>query len=348
MRLAGIPVVLSAFWLVAPVGVLGFEIEERTLFPVKQDEPAMVLNVISTADTELFAPIIHAFQSTNPSIAVEYTTASSSELMRAIHEEQAAFDVAISSAMDLQTKLANDGMTRAHQSDATQILPDWGRWRDHVFSFTQEPATIVIAPSAFEDLEVPRTRQGLLTLLRENPDRFNGRIGTYDVRDSGLGYLFATQDSRTSEIFWRLTEVMGSLAARLYCCSGQMIDDVDQGHIAVAYNVLGSYARARQSAGARIEIIEPEDFTTVMLRSAVIPSHAENPDLGGRFIDHLILTSWTEIGAGYDPFPRFEPQASRQDTSLRPIRLGPGLLVFLDKLKRERFLTQWEDSIDRR
>ena len=127
-----------------------------------------------------------------------------------------------------------------------------------------------------------------------------------------------------------------------------MIDDVDQGHIAVAYNVLGSYAQARKAAGARIEIIEPEDFTTVMLRSAVIPASAENPDLGGRFIDHLILTSWTDAGVSYDPFPRFEAQVSLQNTSLRPIRLGPGLLVFLDSLKRDRFLTQWRDSIDRR
>jgi len=348
MRYAGISACLIALSCLLPMRAMAFEIEEQTLFNSQQDEPETVLRVISTADTELFAPIIHAFQSANPGVAVDYTTASSTELMRAVHEEGAGFDIAISSAMDLQTKLANDGKTTAHSSDATRLLPDWGRWRDHVFSFTQEPATIVIAPSAFEGLEIPRTRQSLLTLLRENPDRFNGRIGTYDVRDSGLGYLFATQDSRTSEIFWRLTEVMGGLAARLYCCSGQMIDDVDQGHIAVAYNVLGSYAQARRAAGARIQIIEPEDFTTVMLRSAVIPVSAENPDLGRQFIDHLILTSWTDAGEAYDPFPRFEAQASPQDTYLRPIRLGPGLLVFLDSLKRDRFLTQWEDSIDRR
>ena len=65
---------------------------------------------------------------------------------------------------------------------------------------------------------------------------------------------------------------MGNLGARLYCCSSDMIDDVASGRIAVAYNVLGSYAEARHDVADHIEIIQPSDFTTVMLRTALIPS----------------------------------------------------------------------------
>jgi iron(III) transport system substrate-binding protein len=320
-----------------------FEIEDVTLFPV--GNPSLTLKIISTADTELFTPLVLAFQQKNPTIAIEYTTLSSAQLMQAISVEGAQYDVAISSAMDLQTKLANDGFTQPHRSVAVDLLPDWGRWRDHVFSFTQEPAAIVISPSAFEGLEIPRSRQELIALLRNNPDRFQGRVGTYDVRTSGLGYLFATQDSRTSETFWRLAEVMGSLNTRLYCCSSAMIEDVSSGKIAVAYNVLGSYAAARKDLAGSIRIIAPQDFTTLMLRSAVIPANAAHPDVAGQFIDHLILSAWTDAGADYYPFPKINADLASATSSLRPIRLGPGLLVYLDDLKRRRFLKEWEDAV---
>ncbi|MCT8161897.1 ABC transporter substrate-binding protein [Pseudoruegeria sp. SHC-113] len=325
-------------------GLLGaFEIEEQRRFPAPGAQVAE-LSVISTADTDLFAPLILSFQTQNPGVAVDYAAASSGEINKAI-TGGAAFDIAISSAMDLQTKLANDGFARAHRSAATERVPEGANWRDTLFAFTQEPATIVVNPAHFEGLEIPRTRQALITLLRENQERFRGRIGTYDVRQSGLGYLFATQDSRASEGFWRLAEVMGGLKARLYCCSSDMIEDVASGRIAIAYNVLGSYAAARADLADRIEIIEPEDFTTVMLRSVLIPSTAEAPEEAGAFVDHLLRAAWGGGGqgaaAGY-PFPAIDLS---EQTARRPIRMGPGLLVYLDSLKRARFLAEWEDAV---
>ncbi|WP_338153270.1 hypothetical protein [Pseudophaeobacter leonis] len=92
-------------------------------------------------------------------------------------------------------------------------------------AFTSEPAAIVINRAAFAGHVIPKTRQELIEALRARPETFHGRVGTYDVRDSGLGYLLATQDARASETYWRLMEVMGALDVRLYCCSGSMIDD---------------------------------------------------------------------------------------------------------------------------
>ncbi len=336
---AAVSLALALFWSAAQA----FEIETVTDFPGSQGGP--VLRVISTADTDLFTPIVLAFQKDNPEVTVSYTTVSSGQLMRAIAREGAVFDVAISSAMDLQTKLANDGFTRAHRSAATALVPPWGKWRDHVFAFTQEPAAVVISPAAFAGLEIPRSREQIIAILRAHPDRFRGRIGTYDVRASGLGYLFATQDSRSSETFWRLAEVMGGLGARLYCCSSDMIEDVAAGRLALAYNVLGSYAAARRDLAGRIEIIEPRDFTTVMLRSALIPANAPAPALAGRFIDHLLRLSWGKADPSAYPFPPIDTQPGGDNPALRPIRLGPGLLVYLDDLKRRRFLRAWEAAM---
>jgi iron(III) transport system substrate-binding protein len=44
------------------------------------------------------------------------------------------------------------------------------------------------------------------------------------------------------------------------------------------------------------------------------------------------------------PFPVLELNALQRETSLRPIRLGPGLLVYLDKYKRQNFIKAWENA----
>lgn len=329
---------LIASFLLATMAA-AFEVEDQKTFAV--EGTTEVLRIISTTDTALFTPLVLAFQKSHPTIEIRYTTASSAELMKAIYVEHVAFDIALSSAMDLQTKLANDGFTQSYTSPATALLPEWGNWRDSVFAFTQEPAAIVINKRAFEGLPIPKTRQDLITVLRNNPGRFKGRVGTYDVRVSGLGYMFATQDARTSETFWRLTEVMGILNAQLYCCSSNMIEDVSSGKIAVAYNVLGSYASARKDLAGTFQIITPEDFTTMMLRTIVIPKTAQNTSAAHLFTDHLIRSAWLDDDTDDYPFPKILPDS----TTFRPIKLGPGLLVFLDDLKRRRFLGEWMDAI---
>ena len=307
-----------------------YEIEAQTEFNV--EGATSTLNIISTTDTAVFAPVIASFQATNPQINVIYTAASSSQINAAIVEDNAQFDIAISSAMDLQTKLANDGYAQATASSATTLVPGWGKWRNSIFAFSQEPATIVLNRAAFEGQKIPQTRAELITLLRNQPAKYENRIGTYDVRTSGLGYLFATQDSRTSETFWRLTELMGQLKVKLYCCSSDMIEDVSTGKVLIAYNVLGSYASARDDIKDKIMIIEPKDYATVMLRTALVLKNNNAQREAGIFLDHLLLEAWNE-------------QPINQGQHLRRIPLGPGLLVFLDRLKRQQFLQEWTSAI---
>ena len=334
--------ILSLCLSLAATAAQAFETEDHAVFGPA--DAARSLRVISTTDTRVFRPVLEAFIAANPDVSIDYTVASSAELMRALSDEGAVFDVAISSAMDLQTKLANDGLAQPHNSPITARLPGWAHWRDQLFAFTQEPAAIVLSRAAFEGLEIPRTRQELISVLRAHPDRFEGRLGTYDLRSSGLGYLFATQDARTSETYWRLTEVMGALGTSLYCCSSEMLDRVADGELAVAYNVLVSYAQARIDSD-RLAIVLPADFTTVMLRTALIPAGSDRPALAGRFIDHLLHLAWSgprPQGYPFDPIPL---GATTPSAGARRIRMGPGLLVFLDRFKRRAFMAEWESAI---
>lgn len=332
---------LLATLLAGAAAAQNFEIENRREYP---GTGPTVLRVISTADLDVFEPFLARFQAENPQVGIDYVVASSAEVHRAVRGG-AAFDLVLSSAMDLQFTLANDGIAQTYSSSVTQALPDWARWNDRLFAFTAEPAVVVINDALFNGLPLPRTRAELVTLLRENPDRFAGRLGTYDLRISGLGYLFATQEARSSDAYWRLTEVMGRLDTRLYCCSGQMIDDVASGELALAYNVLGSYAAQRLTRVEGLSVLPLEDFANVMLRTALIPATATEVAAAGAMLDALLREGMGQ-SAALPVLPPLQTRGEADSSPFGPIRLGPALMVYLDRLNRESFLAAWGAAME--
>ncbi|WP_347311720.1 ABC transporter substrate-binding protein [Defluviimonas sp. SAOS-178_SWC] len=324
----------------------GFPVEEETLFPSAEPE-LRVLSILSTTDTSVLQPLIADFQSREPGVAVRYTVANSQAVFSAIHDEGLAFDLVISSAMDLQMKLANDGFAASYGSGPTAQLPAWAHWQNRLFAFAQENVVLIASRSGFGGLPLPQTRRDLIEVLRDNPDRFRGRIGTYNPELSGAGYLFATQDARQSDSFWRLAEVMGGLAPRLYTTSNEMITDLKQGQLVLAYNVLGSYAEPRLDGDPDAEVIELEDYTLTLLRTGLIPVSARAPDLGGRFLDFLLGPDGQRLLRDKAGLPPIDEVALSRGPHLRPMRLEPGLLVFLDRLKRRGFLDEWTAALSR-
>ncbi|MBO9476474.1 ABC transporter substrate-binding protein [Shimia sp. R11_0] len=324
-------------WLL-PMFVLAQDWEDQSRF--ESPESASVLRILSSTDTALFAPIIEAFIVTHPRVSVEYFVTGTAQIDDVFRNAPERFDVVISSAMDLQLKLVNDGYAMA-LPDLGE--PEWAHWHDSLFAFTAEPATIVINRSAFPDGEVPATRRALVQALRARPDVFRGRVGTYDVRASGLGYLFATQDARASETYWRLMEVMGGLDAQLYCCSGEMIDDLISGNLLVAYNVLGSYVAAREDRAELLEIVLPSDFPTIMMRTAFVSDQTKRPSEAADFVQHLL-----EIQQGVPDAAKF-PLPSLAQTPIAMVQsvisLEPALMTYLDPLKRRTFLKEWSSAI---
>ena len=335
MRHIILPILISLSASVATA----FEIEARADFGTQPDSET--IRILSTADINYFTPVIESFRAFRPDLAIEYTVASSTEVMDAIVREKQPFDIVISSAMDLQTKLANDGLAREHISPTTQNLPDWAVWNDMVYAFTQEPAGFVISNALFDGLPIPQNRQKLITALRQNPNRFKGRVGTYDIRKSGAGYLFATQDARVSDTYWRLTEVMGRLDPTLYCCASEMITDVVNGDLAVAYNVLASYAE-KSPHQDKFTIILPSDFSIVMLRTMLIPKTSKKPVLAANFLDFVLAQTYP---SGVSPLLKTQSLGEAEQSTLYRISMGPGLLVYLDYFKKKNFIAEWENAI---
>ncbi len=327
------------------------------LFEARGGEPVRRLTIVGTTDTPLLAPLVRAFQDAQPGVEIEYFEGETLPIYRdyvagTLEPEP---DILMSSASDLQVKLANDGYAQRYESPFLERLPAWASWRDEVFGFTYEPAVIVYDPDAFSPGEVPRTRIALAELLEHDPERFRGRVATYDIAQSGVGYLLAAQDGTISSTNWRLAAAFGRTGIRLSGSSPQMLTLIEEGELSLGYNILGSYALARQAAGARIGIVVPDDYVLVLTRTMLIPEDAANPDLARAFIDFTLSPAGQAVLAGASALGSIVPGSNGPFTAERiaalglgavqPVALGPSLLVSLDPQRRDRFLQTWTEIV---
>ena len=325
--------------------LFALNIEEQKIYGLKNNSSD--LNIISSTDINIFDKIMNDFSKINPDLSVKYTVASTKDIFETINTGTDGYDVVMSSAMDLQIKLSNDGLTHTFESTNTKLIPEWASWKNEIYGFAIEPVVMVISKDFFfkNSLKVPVNRRDFLSLLKSRESLFKNKLITYDINTSGAGYLFATQDARESDIFWRLTEIMGNLNTELTCCTGQMLDLLDNGEMAVAYNVLGSYANSRMNDNDLIKIIYPEDYTNLLLRTLLIPNNSKNKDNAENFVDFLLSENNQVTLEDKSGLPSIFSKDIIENYNSKPIRLDTGLLVFLDNLKRKQFLSEWNSAI---
>jgi iron(III) transport system substrate-binding protein len=326
-------------------------------FPATAANPRKLV-IASTTDLGIIRPVIEAYQLEHPDVEILYremtTIALYARSGTACGNGDFYGDLVISSAMDLQVKLVNDGCAAPVESTILDGLPDYARWRNELFGLTFEPAVIVYNRRLIALSEAPRDHFDLLDLLRQ-PERFTGRIGTYDIEQSGLGYLYATLDARQSSTWGRLIEAMGRNRVQLFCCTSEILDRVADGRLTFGYNVLGSYALAEAADKPDLAIVLPSDYTLVLTRAAFTPKTARNHADAVAFLDFTqvekgrrILSDKARLFSPIDGMDELfkqpgVPADARQ--SLRPVALSPALMTGLDTMKRRLFLKQWQESL---
>ena len=298
------------------------------------------LVVWGATDLDELRPAIEGFLAQKPNVTILYHDLQSTVLYEQIRGGQPpAPDLAISSAADLQIKLVNDGFARDHKLAKGITLPLGTSWRSQAFGISVEPAVIVFHQSLAELGPLPRSRPDLIRLLARHPTALDGRVATYDLDLSGLGYLFASHDSAYSTSYTTLMRMLGRARVRLFCCSGEILDEIEKQTLLVGYNVLGSYAFARKQRGAPIEIVLPEDYTLVLSRVALIPRAAKRPDLSEAFLNYLLSPDVQKRSGNLARY------GSAPVSAAHPIVLNPSLLVYLDPVKRAKFIKTWRDLI---
>ena len=319
------------------------------------------LVIYSTLDNRLATPLIAAFQANHPDVSVRYEDLLAADIAaRVIAETDAGSSTAdflFSSGMDLQLKLANDGYAQAAPVPAAKGWPAWAKWQDTAFALTVEPAVLVYHKPSFPD-GPPQSRLELMTWLQNAPDTAAGKIGTYDIEQSSVGYLFLARDTEHFADIWSLLRVMARAGLQTFPTSQGIIDRVADGRLLLGYNILGSYAADQARMEPDLGLVLLRDYTVVLSRVALVPRAAASPDLGAEFLEFLMdaegqtllseklrlpAVSLEVTGAGSGA----AMQAALGD-QLRPVPVSPGVLVYLDQAKRKRLLRLWNEALAER
>lgn len=328
---------------------------EPARFPAPGGE-VEVLTLYSTLDTPLATPLITAFQTGYPGVTVVYEDILAADIAaRVIAETDAGLptaDFVFSSGMDLQVKLANDGYAQPVNVPLARDWPDWANWRDMAFALTFEPAVLVWHKPSFP-AGPPRSRLGLIDWLKTPAAQ--GRIGTYDIARSAVGYLYLARDAEHFADIWSLVSAMGRAGLQTFPTSQDIIDRVADGRLAIGYNILGSYADARARENPDLGVLLLRDFTVVTSRVGLVPRAAARPDLGTAFLAFLMGREGQTIMADRLRLAAVSLEVSGQNSAqameaalgdqLRPVPVSPGLLAYLDQSKRARILDLWQTAL---
>ena len=301
----------------------------------------------STTDIAVIAPVIERFAALRPDLTINYEQWASNALFAqsqaGCRGDSPAADAILSSAVQQMVWLVNAACAFPYRSAATLGLPATRRWRDEIWGITAEPAVIAYNAAAFQDREVPRSRFALLDAIRNDPDRFRGKIATYDITESGLGYLLAFSDSLEATTFGALLESFDRVDAVATCCSSEIIDGVARGRYLLAYNVLGSYVSS--TARPEVRMVLPDDYTLMLSRAYMIPKASRQKEAATALLDYLLSVEAQVLLRQVGLVDALDPAESSLTPSVRrTIALSPALLVSLDSNRRAQFLSFWTDS----
>lgn len=331
-----------------------------TMFPAANGDPAArTLTVYSSLDAPLAEAMIKGFQQANPAIAVRYEDLQTVDIYDRIVAETDAKretgDIAFSSAMDLQVKLANDGYAQQSDLPMSARWPRWANWRNTAYALTFEPAVFVYHKPSFKDAAPPATRRQFVDFLEAQGDAVFGRIATYDIERSGVGFMFMSRDQEQFDDIWSVIGAMGAAGVKLYSTSSAILERIADGRFVLGYNILGSYAADWASRDPDVGIVLPRDYTVVMSRIGLVPAAARSPDLGRKYLEYFMSAEGQAVMARELQIAAVNPDVSGENTAntmqanlgaqLRPVPVSPGLMVYLDQVKRTRLIKRWNDAL---
>ena len=314
--------------------------------------------VVVYSVTSAVPALLEDFQRLYPKVKLEYVSFDTGPLYERVIKESAAgttADVVWSSAMDLQVKLVADGYAMTYRSPEAGKLPTWAVWRDQAYGTTFEPIGFVYNKNLVSASEVPQTRADMVKLLRGQHSRFKDKITAFDPANSGLGYMLMTQDLSVSPGFWDTARALGEAGVYAGTGSGAQFLRLNKGESVLGYNLLASYAIGRIKKDLpQLAVVLPKDYTLVMSRVAFISKKAAHPNAAKLWLDYMLSKRGQEILAASDlgtlradVETAMTPDALRAQlgAALKPIPIGPELLVPLSAEKREEFLRAWAAAV---
>jgi len=315
--------------------------------------------IYSALDTKAAQPLIKDFNALYPDIKVEYNDMNSTEMYNRFIAEsasgQGSADVMWSSAMDLQVKLVDDGQALTYKSPEASKLPQWAVYKDQAYGTTYEPAVFIYNKRLVTGDEIPQDHAAFAKLINSKVDKYKGKVTTYDIEKSGVGFMFVVQDAKYFPGMKDLEKGFGATQYKVYSSTGNMLEKVSSGEHLLGYNVLGSYALVRAKKDQSLGVVLPKDYTLVLSRVMFIGKQAKNPNAAKVWTDYVLSQRGQKlIGSDVELFSirndvEAEYTAAKLNQQLgnnvKPIPVSAEIVTYLDQKKRLDFLNNWKQAL---
>jgi len=315
--------------------------------------------IYSALDTKAAQPLIKDFNALYPDIKVEYNDMNSTEMYNRFIAEsasgQGSADVMWSSAMDLQVKLVDDGQALTYKSPEASKLPQWAVYKDQAYGTTYEPAVFIYNKRLVTGDEIPQDHASFAKLINSKVDKYKGKVTTYDIEKSGVGFMFVVQDAKYFPGMKDLEKGFGATQYKVYSSTGNMLEKVSSGEHLLGYNVLGSYALVRAKKDQSLGVVLPKDYTLVLSRVMFIGKQAKNPNAAKVWTDYVLSQRGQKlIGSDVELFSirndvEAEYTAAKLNQQLgnnvKPIPVSAEIVTYLDQKKRLDFLNNWKQAL---
>jgi iron(III) transport system substrate-binding protein len=357
LRLALLTLATAAAPVFAQTAPAGYPADYAQTIAAAKKEGKVV--IYSALDTKAAQPLIKDFNALYPEIKVEYNDMNSTEMYNRFIAEaasgQGSADVMWSSAMDLQIKLVDDGQAMTYKSPEAPKLPSWAVYKDQAYGTTYEPAVFIYNKRLVTGDEIPQDHAAFAKLINTKTDKFRGKVTTYDIEKSGVGFMFVVQDTKYFPGMQDLERGFGATSYRVYGSTGNMLEKVSSGEHLLGYNVLGSYALVRAKKDPNLGVVLPKDYTLVLSRVMFIGKQAKNPNAAKVWTDYILSVRGQKlIGSDVELFSvRSDVDAEHTAATLnrqlganvKPIPLSAEIVGYLDQKKRLDFLSAWKATL---
>ena len=258
--------------------------------------------------------------------------------------------------MDMQMQLVKQGFAAPYRSPEARKLPKWANYKGMAYGTTLEPVVFVYNKQFVAGDDIPRDHDSFAALLNAQGERFRGKVTGFDLRKSGVGFMFAVQDQAHYPQLNTLLSAFGRADFQPSGGTGDMLTGINQGKYLLGYNMMGAYAQSRSRKDLpNLGVVYPKDFTLALSRVAFVNRAAAHPNAARLWLNYMLSARGQKVlGDAMELYPirddvvaSYTASGLRREVgaSLRPIPIDMRLTDTLEPTRHSALLAAWSAAI---
>jgi iron(III) transport system substrate-binding protein len=317
------------------------------------------LLIYSIMSESNWKPVLEGFNAKYPWIKVTTTDLGAYEVFERYYTEAAGnartADFIATTAPDGWINFVKKGEVDPYVSSEDANVADIGKIDKGVYAVSTDPMVFVWNKALLP--EPPKTMADLVSMIKAEPDKFKGKLITYDAAGEGFGYgLNWFYTKAKGDEGWATLEALGSTKPIIQTSGGKMIDAVLAGEAIMGFFVSNITVQPRLAQASDLLGYEfVPDAQVVAVRPMAVTKHAASPNSAKLMVDYILSAE------GQMAFAKGGLTAYRTDVADQaPLHLsqvskavgGDDKLIFsrpeadiADQAKHDEFIAKWQKAL---